>query len=39
MIAPRIVSVVAALVLTAPLDLLAQHRPAIVPGDRVNSRE
>jgi hypothetical protein len=35
MIAPRIVSLVAALVLTAQADLFAQQEPQVAPGDRV----
>jgi hypothetical protein len=35
MIAPRIASLVAALVLTASVDLFAQQEPPVAPGDRV----
>jgi hypothetical protein len=35
MIAPRILSLVAALVLTASVDLFAQQEPPVAPGDRV----
>ncbi len=35
MIVPRIVSLVAALVLTAQADLFAQQEPPVAPGDRV----
>jgi hypothetical protein len=35
MIAPRIALLVAALVLTAPVDLFAQQEPPVAPGDRV----